>query len=203
MQKTQLGYYHGFLEIKGLSKNIVVLDCDDVLADSKHIFAAGISEQIGRIVNPLTWNDYNLTRLYPDLDWNKWVRWIIDNNTLLSIPVNPMAKILIDDISQHSEVIILTARGFHPNGKQQTLDWASKNELNINDVIVTDNTTCKSSVLRKLGQISFYVDDNGDYFTKSLPLSNIKNSYLMDQPWNQHIFTKQRIKCLSELIINV
>lgn len=192
------------MEIKCLEKrDIIVLDCDDVLANSKYVFAEGISNQIGMPVDPNTWQNYSLTKIYPTLNWDRWIQQIIEEETLSSIPVNPLAKILIDSLKHHSKIIILTARGFHPDAKRVTEEWARTNNLEIDDVIVTDNTICKSDILKKFNSVLLYVDDNSDYFLKATQLPHIKNVFLMDQPWNRHISTDKRIKCLSEIILDV
>ena len=95
---------------------------------------------------------------------------------------------------------IVTARAHHD--KQQTIDWCKLHELQIEDQHIhhVDFTGSKAGLIKNMGQIKFYVDDNADHVAAAELLTNIEVVYLMDRPWNQGAQCGVRVRNFEELL---
>jgi uncharacterized HAD superfamily protein len=122
------------------------------------------------------------------------------NIALEDIPVEPCAMEITHYLKAKGYTTkIVTARGYHDNARQRTLNWCQTHNLAIDDVIVVPLYGAKREVLKQLGQIDLYVEDNHDHVEAAHDLTNVGRVFLMNRPWNLNCNVGTRVNELREV----
>jgi hypothetical protein len=108
---------------------------------------------------------------------------------------------------------LITARGWHPRGKEITEEWVSDYNLDIDELIVVEHDQSKTDVISGFNNIVFSIDDRIKHCREYMRTGRIQHVLVYDAPWNTHM-TKhnpfvggddyhQRIFDLHEIIEHV
>lgn len=178
----------------------VIFDCDDVLANLRDPLQDLVSEHLGKKVSWEDWNQYQIGKIY-DFDFSHICQMIVERDILQKLQPEPHAKELISWYKdQGCETIVLTARGYHPNGYFVTKQWLKDHDLEIDHVMCINITEQKRDHIKNIVQVEDYIEDNHSHAEQASGLSNVQRVYLMDRPWNQEISLGQRVKTLKDIL---
>lgn len=170
-----------------MKNKTVVFDCDDVLANLREPLQVLVSKYLGYNVSWEHWNRYEIGKIY-NFDFNHICDKIVEEDTLSTLSPEPFAKELIEWYKQQNiHTIVLTARGYHKEGRTITERWLKTNDLYIDEVICCDPLISKREYLRYIPNIVDYVEDNHHNAEQACGLTNVHNVYLLNRPWNVDI----------------
>lgn len=180
--------------------NVAVFDCDDVLANLRDPLQDLVGEHLGQIVSWTDWNQYEIGKVY-GFDFNHVCQMLIERDILSKLQVDPHAKQLIESYRNDGiRTVILTARGYHPKGKQITERWVADNNLPIDEVRCISLHEEKRDHLKHMNDVHVYVEDNHNHAEQAFGLPNVKKVFLLDRPWNSDITNVTRVSCLKDIL---
>lgn len=178
---------------------IAVFDCDDVLANLRDPLQDLVSEHLKTPVYWKDWNQYEIGKVY-GFDFSHICEMIVKRNTLFNLQPEPYARALIRSYKQEGcRTVVLTARGYHPHGKQITTTWLNMHGLEIDDVICIGLKEHKRDYLDSMTQVEVYVEDNHHHAEQAHDLPNVKRIFLLDRPWNQNETRVTRVPGLKDI----
>ena len=110
-------------------------------------------------------------------------------------------KEMLDTLSEHFSINIVTARGWHPNAEALTHQTLSQAGIVVDNVVAIHYGMDKGQVLKNRGNnIIAFVEDTikhcDNVHSSGLDPSCI---YLIDAPWNQDNTTYQRLSHVTDL----
>lgn len=183
-------------------QKIAVFDCDDVLANCRDIFKLALTEILGYEISVEDLINFDISSIFPAASWDLLSKWMIENHAFERMKPEIMASQTVRHFHDECnyKTIVLTARGFHPKAQELTEEWLKVYNIPIDEVIVVLETECKSKVLKELGEVDFYVEDNHDHTEAACGLDNVKRIFLIDRPWNRDGECGERISCISDVI---
>lgn len=162
----------------------LVLDADDTICNFRHGAMIALNTETGKNIHWKSWDTYNLQNVY-DMPREKFLDILIQHKVIETIEPHLEAKEIMQLAKDNGyRIVILTARGWHPNAKQITESWLVQHSLPFDEAVVTSLEDCKAEVLRKLGKVHIAVDDNAKHCTAFSNCDNIEHAFLYDQPWN-------------------
>lgn len=186
------------------SKKVAIIDVDDTIAQFRHTLRNIIEEIKGENISMDRWDCTNLDKTF-DVSFDHVFEIMIDRNTLVDdLTPEQHASSLLNYLNKNDYYIdILTARGWHPRGKQVTEQWLQKHDLCFDEVTSVPMDMCKEQVLsKKYKDVDLTIDDNPKHCLAYADSNVVKNTYLIDRMWNKDVkhHNIKRINCLSDLI---
>lgn len=183
-----------------MKSKTVVFDCDDVLANLRDPLEGLVSEHIGKKVSWKDWNQYEIGKVY-GFDFKPICQMLVDRKTLENLKPDEAAAELIHWYRNRDyKVVVLTARGYHPRGREITQQWMIDNQLHVDDVVCIGLKENKRDYLSLMGYVENYIEDNHHHAEQAHGLPNVKEVYLLDRPWNQQISGATRVSCLRDVL---
>lgn len=172
-------------------------DLDDVVANLRDLFVKSMNQKLGVNIQVKDWLSYDHFQSY--MSAQEFLQLIVDDRILETCEAEPGAISSIQRLQAKGyKVAIVTARGYHPRGRQITEQWFSGQGLKVDSLQLVEPGQSKVDALSKLPNLVGYVDDHIKHLesiTKGLPHVN---SYLMTRPWNQHEKRFERVFTVSE-----
>lgn len=175
------------------NKPLFVFDCDEVLCDFVPSFLRAAAAAFPELVNKI--NDVADMMSFSHDDMEHIVPHLIEQRAIeMSLPMKRATETvqLVRDLG--ATPVIMTARGWHPNAKELTIEWCARWDLGIEDVIVVDLAHDKAEVINRLNNVIGFVDDSATHIRSAIAHTDVPNLYLFDQPWNQG-------SCTSEMVV--
>lgn len=178
---------------------IAVFDCDDVLANLRDPLEGLVSSHLKRPVSWKEWDQYDIGNIY-NFHFGEICKTIVEQEVLLDLTPDHYALELLTDLKQQNyRIKVLTARGYHPKGREVTFEWLRKNNLPIDDVICVKLHENKRDYLSLMSNVEFYVEDNHHHAEQAHHLHNVKQVFLIDRPWNQQVTNVTRVNNLQDV----
>jgi FMN phosphatase YigB (HAD superfamily) len=185
-------------------KKYAVFDLDDTLLDFKTQIMIAIQKEFNVRIHWKDWESYDLLSVY-DLTIEEIMNaWIKHNCLENAIPLLYSNKILDVAKKMGYEIIIVSARNWHPNAREITEKWLDDYGFTYDELLLVKPSENKMSVLEKYDSFDFVVDDhikNCIDFDKSGKFNNI---FMVDLPWNTNENISQtniqRIYCLHDIL---
>ena len=180
--------------------NWIIFDVDDVLCNFRdslyHSFKV-----IGKDIHWNQWTDYASIDMYGLPDEKALHAHMIQYKVLEKSQVEDGVVDALKELKKAGYKIgLLTARAWHKDGQNITENFVDKNDLCDDKIVISGFYKDKKSqhIDKFSGNICGYFDDSihhiEDFITEG-----VKNSYLIDRPWNQQS-SLPRVKNFSDLI---
>lgn len=182
----------------------VVFDLDDTLLDFKTQIMNSIHQEHDMYHHWSTWKDYNLFKTY-DLTSKQLRDTWVKHKCIQNADVFPYARqVLIEAKERGFNVVLVTARGWHPNGDKLTAEWLKRYDMPYDDLVVTMPGQNKMKSLTGYDSFEFGIDDHVRNCVDFRESGKFKKVYLINAPWNQHLDANnphgiERIYCLNDL----
>jgi 5'(3')-deoxyribonucleotidase len=179
----------------------IIIDVDDTIADLRTAVCEFATKHKGQKIDE---NHFVTQDVNDFICWEHVEDHIINNNVLLELKPEPGAEELLRHLRiSDYEIILLTARGYHPQGKEITEKWMSKNALPYDEIICVEYGVPKHEIISNLGEVDLYLDDHLKHIENSEKLKNLKTAILVDRPWNRSAVVNKRIKHLNEVLDHI
>jgi uncharacterized HAD superfamily protein len=182
-----------------MKRNIVVFDLDDVIAKMRFETSRVFSKVSGKHVPIEEWDFFCSEHLYgvefcPEMMMREKIieRCLVEED----------AKYSIDLIrSLGLETAIITARGWHNEGRKVTEEWLSSHQLDVDHLHIVELDKTKYDVFSKLQydfNILSFIDDQPKYIEQAIQHEAVRNVFVRNHPWNQNI-APQKVKRVNSL----
>ena len=190
--------------LKKLSENTkppyVVFDLDDVLANLRDHLMCMLRHQTGQDVHWEEWHQYELGSVY-NTTAEVIMGWVLEHQVLESASLEPHAQVAVHAARQCGyRVAVVTARGWHPRGKRLTEEWLARHGLDIDELHLVPAFGDKSGILRGLGSVAYFIDDNVGHLYPAQALPEVGETLLIDRPWNRQDREIRRLFGLDEFV---
>lgn len=179
---------------------IIVWDIDEVIAHLAEALSDAYTSHHGVAPHPplAEWESYHsgyIRWLEPESDPN----YLIDltdhrlcDDILLNCKPDPQAPTVLRFVhGNKGKNILLSARGWHPEGLKHTEDWLSRFLLRdlIDDIVLVNPRDCKSEAMERIieqhGPIDLFVEDHAVNAQTAVDRGLVKRAALVDRPWNR------------------
>lgn len=170
-----------------MSNKCVILDLDDTLGDMKSHMHRIIGYYNCGVGCPSTWHDFAVEKRL-GISWEQLQTHVIEEDVLSRIQPHNGAAEFTKKVKQLGlDVMIMTARQWHPNAEKITSDWLDRNGFHYNHLKVVPISACKSDVILSCKTASnsvLFLDDRVEHCTAVLNKTNVSKVLLYKQAWN-------------------
>lgn len=175
----------------------IILDLDDVLANLRESLCQTLGRAAGSRLHWRDWRHYDLRQHYPTVA-DRLEPLLIAARTLELCQPEPGAAAATQALDRLGfTVLIITARGWHPQGEALTRAWLNEHGIHYDELAVVPLGTNKLAALSPMHVVALAVDDHPShvmqYRQAGIP------ALLMDRPWNAGL-PGERIDSLDTLV---
>lgn len=164
---------------------IAILDVDDTLADLKQELMETMHKETGKHLHWSEWGSINVDKFY-GVNLNQFLDIMLKHDVIDRLQPHEESKEVLDKLRAYGfRIVMVTARGWHPTGKDNTVKWLEKHHLPFDEVITVPLTECKVESIRKFGRVHLAVDDNTKHVEAFAKSGIVDHSYLYNRPWNK------------------
>jgi uncharacterized HAD superfamily protein len=168
------------------SNNVVVLDLDDTLACLKRPLMKVLNKITGKSIHWKEWDRYDICSIY-DISHESFRDMLIDSDILLGLnPYEDSIKFVNEIKDLGYEIVIVTARGWHPNAYDVTSQWLKNNDVHYDKLFITNHNEPKYKKLQNYNRIKLAVDDSYKNIQDYIESGKIDNVVLFHHPWNKN-----------------
>jgi 5'(3')-deoxyribonucleotidase len=163
------------------------VDIDDVLGYLGQLLNASLNTMTGRAVSFDEWSHYRVFEFY-GIGVEQFLNRIIDEQLLTTMTPCEGAQQALASIQQAgSDVVLITARGYHPQAEAVTLEWLDRHGMPFDDLIVVPEGQSKGEVAKRRYPKGFSVmiDDNDSNLDSMKSFGLVQQTILVDKPWNR------------------
>lgn len=163
------------------------VDIDDVLGHLGESLNASLNAMTGRSVPFHHWSHFRFFEFY-GIEIEQFLSRIIDEKLLTEMPPCAGAQRALASIREAgSDVVLITARGYHPQAESVTLEWLERHGMHFDDLIIVPEGQSKGEIAQKRYPKGFAVmiDDNANNLDSMKSFGLVQMTVLVDQPWNQ------------------
>lgn len=168
-------------------QNVCLIDIDDTLGDLKNPMMYALNKHTGKNFHWSDWKEFDIPKIY-DITCEQFFEYCQRENVLSNIKPHDEAHAFLKNLRKlNTYIVLITARGWHPNGEAITCDWINEHELDIDELIIIPEHGNKADVIKKFNNIMFSVDDRirncRDYMNSEL----VDKVFIYTAPWNSHM----------------
>ena len=165
----------------------VVLDLDDVQADLFRCMRHALNGYTGLDRTPAHFNTFNITEVYPGLQMDEFFNLLICDKILENLkPLEGAAEATRTMKSAGLTINVVTARDWHPEGKNLSIDWLERHGFVFDRLEVTCPNISKEVAYRKFGaQFELIADDHMKNINHAIDSKLFKRVAVIDKPWNR------------------
>lgn len=168
-------------------KNVCLVDLDDVLGDFKTPMMNALNRVTGKSLHWSQYNTFNVAELY-GMEFDEFMQMLIDERVIEDTEIHDSSYQFLNDLHRLDYyTVLITARGWHPNGVKLTEQWVADHNLDIDELLVVGADQSKTDVITKFGNIVFSIDDRIKHCREYTQTGNIEHVLIYDQPWNTHM----------------
>jgi len=176
--------YFGENEMK---TNVCLVDLDDTLGDLKQPMMEALNAFTGKNIHWSQWNTFDVPQLY-GLSNEEFLKMCIDSDILNKVIIHDSSYKFLNDLRKLGYyTVLITARGWHPEGKSITESWVSEHNLDIDELIVVGVDQSKTDVITKFDNIVFSIDDRIKHCREYMQSGMIRHVLVYNAPWNEHM----------------
>ena len=162
------------------------VDIDDVLGNLGEPLNASLNALTGRAVPFHHWNHFRFFEFY-GMEVDQFLNRIIDEKLLTEMPPYEGAQRALASIREAgADVVLITARGYHPQAEDVTLEWLERHGMHFDDLIIVPEGQSKGEIAKQRYPNGFTVmiDDNANNLDSMKSFGLVQQTVLVDQPWN-------------------
>jgi len=176
----------------------IILDLDDVLANLRESLYQVMYRTTGINTHWREWTHYDLGRHY-QLDDTRLEVALMDEKALESCQPEPGAAAMTQALNELGfELIIITARGWHPNAHALTRDWLVQHDIRHDTLHVTQLGGNKLEALDTHAHIALAVDDHPNNLRRYQQAGIA--TLMPSRPWNADYHDALRIDDLQAIV---
>jgi hypothetical protein len=191
-------------------KNICLVDLDDTLIDLKEPMKWAMDSETGKDIPWQNWDHFDVPSIY-GLSQDEFLELCIRHKVLENAIIHSQSHRFLQDLNNLGYyTVLITARGWHPQGKEITEQYIIDHNLEVDELILVGVDESKAELARKFGNIKFTIDDRMKHCREYMKSGIVENVLLYDAPWNSYMSRlnpfvggydyHERIKNLHEII---
>ena len=185
-------------------RKIAVIDIDDTLADLRSPMCNSLNMVCESKYHWEQWTGDNTVENLYDISTDQLLSAIEDDSLLENLIPHPEVSEFMHMLHKLDYyVTFLTARAWHPRGKEITSRWLTSHNIEYDRLIVCPLEANKAEIVKtNFVNVDFTVDDSVRHCYAYAKEQSIKNVYMYDMPWNRNITDSriQRITSLTEIL---
>lgn len=164
-----------------------LIDLDDTLADMKQAMMSALNKATGKYIHWSKWNTYDVPALY-GIEYEKFLQICRDEQVIHNVVINESSENFLSTLKMLGFYnVLITARGWHPDGKKITEQWVTDHGLCVDEIILVESNQSKIEVIEKFDNIEFSVDDRIKHCREYKQTKKVNNVFVCDAPWNTHM----------------
>jgi 5'(3')-deoxyribonucleotidase len=177
----------------------VIFDMDDVLVNLREAIQTALHRYTKKDIPWTTWDRYELHNIY-EISHEDCLAAFLEHGILEAATLEPGAlKVLQAAKMNGYKTSILTARGWHPEGAKQTIEWMARMGVEVDKLVLVPLGSNKADMLHEFGLVHLFVDDHPKNLEDMTSTGQVKHVILRDRPWNKNRHEWPRINHLDEL----
>ena len=181
-----------------------IVDLDDTLGGLRYVLMDVMKEKTGLYVHWSEWNILSMEAIY-GMTNEQFLDIAYHEKLLEKSRPHPEASSFMKRLSDAGlEIIILTARSWHPRAKRMTENWLELYDIPYDEVIVTSLEDDKSDYIRHMDNVLLTIDDSTRHCNGYARLQNRPEFvFAYSMPWNEDDLDESVIRvCSLENIYN-
>lgn len=185
------------------------IDIDDVLAKFADAMWRCLCARYDNVKPVAQWDTF----LWADINgvsYEDFISHIISDNLLTDCLPIPGAVRAMQNIQRAGHpIVLITARGYHPEAYELTKAWLVRHEIPFDDLIIVPSgkTKAEAAIGKYPKGFAFMIDDNADNLDHMREAGLVSNPILIDQPWNQSRndfkMGASRFKTISDFVFSL
>lgn len=161
-----------------------IVDLDDVILDFHSAFLEYGQETLGIKMEASKHTYYSFYKDY-GMTTDEFLGHVSTQDFLSRCKPFNNAKVAIDRLRGNGKkVFIVTARGYLPGANKYVMDFLTKADISVDEIIVTSDGIGKSFYYQKIGKIDLIIDDGFHNIEDAYKSNIVDNIYLINKPWN-------------------
>lgn len=169
------------------NKPVCLVDLDDTLGDLKTPMMDALNRHTKQDIHWSKWNTFDVPELY-GISYDEFMDLLIDEQVIEKVVVHDSSYKFLNDLHKLGYyTVLITARGWHPQGHKVTSKWVEDHNLDIDELIVVDAHQSKTDVIGKFDNIVFSIDDRIKHCREYMQTGLINHVLVYDAPWNTHM----------------
>lgn len=170
-----------------MKNNVCIVDLDDTLGDLKNPMMEALKSATGKDIHWSKWDSFDVPSLY-GITQQDFLNICINENILEKVIIHDSSYKFLNDLHKlNYYTVLITARGWHPQGKEITKKWVADHNLDIDELIVVEIDQSKTDVITKFDNIIFSIDDRIKHCREYIQSGLVKHVLVYDAPWNSHM----------------
>lgn len=194
-------------------RNVCLIDLDDVLGDFANPMIRALNDATGKNLSRNDCKSFDVTPAY-GISHDEFLDILINGKIIEKTEIHESSHKFLKDLhTLNYHTVLITARGWHPNGNALTEQWVADHKLDIDELIVVDMHQSKADTVRKFKNITFSIDDRIKHCREYTQSGIIDHVLLYDAPWNRNLIPwnsdwggcdySERIFNLHEIVTHV
>jgi hypothetical protein len=180
---------------------VLILDFDFVIADIGPGCQRACAAATGLPQISDEWTVYDQWKQY-SMTLESFLDAMIKYRVLEEALIAPGTRQALEKAKANGlRLVVVSARGFHPNGKRITEVSCSEHQLPIDDVIMVDASASKKDVIAGYPNVVGYVDDLPSHLDDIATLDREIPLFLMSRPWNVDNSEHSKVSSMDEFVI--
>lgn len=168
-------------------KNICLVDLDDTLIDLKEPMKVVMDAETGLDIPWQEWDHFDVPSIY-GLTQGEFLDLCIRHQVLENSVIHPQSHRFLNDLNNLGyHTVLITARGWHPQGKEITEKYISDHNLEVDELILVGVDESKAELAKKFGRIKFTIDDRMKHCREYMVSGIVDHVLLFDAPWNSYM----------------
>lgn len=179
-------------------KPSVILDLDDTLINFREPMCQLLNKLTDKGIHWKEWNCYGVGDFY-DMTGEEFCEYIVEHEILQNLEPHEETRGLLTELhNRNYNIVIISARGFHPNADKVTRDWFAKYDLPLDELYISTHGNRKIDSVKEHENIILTLDDNVQHCEDFIASGKPQHVLLYDMPWNIES-SIPRIKSLNEV----
>jgi 5'(3')-deoxyribonucleotidase len=164
--------------------NVCFIDLDDTLGDLKSPMMHALNHATGKTIHWSLWKSFDVPKIYGLTD-KEFLDILIDKNILETLEIHGDSYEFLKDLQDlDKHVVLITARGWHPDAQKITENWVINHGLEIDELIVVEQDQSKTDFIKRFGEIGYSLDDRIKHCREYMRTGLVGSVILCNAPWN-------------------
>jgi uncharacterized HAD superfamily protein len=165
---------------------VAALDIDDTLANLRDPLMVALNQYTKKDIHWSEWNVYDLADIY-EMTVCDFRSCLIESNVLRKVePMADSIKFCQYLIDNNYFVLMVTARGWHPQAEELTKHWLKRFNIPYHDLYITKHNESKYKAIEKYGKIDLAIDHSIKNIIDYKKSGMVKHPVLFHHPWNKN-----------------
>lgn len=185
------------------------VDIDDVLARFADAAYQSLCARYPNIKPVSQWHTFFWADIN-NVPYDDFVSMLIEDGLLTSCVPLPGAVLAMQSIhASGTPLVLITARGYHPDGYALTHAWLKHHGIPFDDLIIVPKgmTKAQAAIGKYPKGFIYMIDDNAENLDHMREAGLVSNPILIDQPWNQDRkefkMGASRFKTISDFVFSL